>query len=216
MLGLRFYVRVECMAMVDEFVGVEEEKVLVEEVFDSESEAEGDVSDSESEAEGNGTVPNSGLHEELLLDDVAARVSVVDRLTIPPDHGMQKLEYGGVTILSPNKVRDVTAESSQSKSKSKSYADKLKTGTKVHDNSLHLFPLSEKGLTKVSLPVDLSKKAASVYQNTLYGYFLGPRLYFPTVQQTVKSLWGKFGLQDSMMNEAGFLFFHFTDKSGFT
>ena len=52
------------------------------------------------------------------------------------------------------------------------------------------------------------------HRSTLYGYFLGPRLPFPVVQNYVKSVWGKFGFSNAMMNNNGVYFFKFNDLGG--
>ncbi|KAJ9542248.1 hypothetical protein OSB04_028754 [Centaurea solstitialis] len=95
-----------------------------------------------------------------------------------------------------------------------SYASILKDATSSSGNDLSFFPLAEKSSSKIELPLELLKKASITYQNTLYGYFLGPRLYFPTVVKEVKKLWGKMGFQEAMMNDNGFLFFRFSSVDG--
>ncbi|KAJ9535253.1 LOW QUALITY PROTEIN: hypothetical protein OSB04_un001658 [Centaurea solstitialis] len=50
--------------------------------------------------------------------------------------------------------------------------------------------------SKIEMPLDLIKRASVTYQHTLYGYFLGPRLYFPHVVKEVKRHWAKLGSYD--------------------
>lgn len=96
----------------------------------------------------------------------------------------------------------------------KSYASILNASSSSKGNSLTFFPLSAKSDSKVEIPLELLKQSTVVYQNTLYGYFLGPRLYFPTVVKEVKRMWGKLGFQEAMMNDHGFLFFRFSAVDG--
>ncbi|KAJ9539134.1 hypothetical protein OSB04_031867 [Centaurea solstitialis] len=75
---------------------------------------------------------------------------------------------------------------------------------------IHLFV----GLVRVVLSVELAKKAVLRYNSTMYGYFLGPRVPFMVVKQSVTRSWGKFGLVDVMMNANGVYFFKFNDEGG--
>lgn len=95
-----------------------------------------------------------------------------------------------------------------------SYASILGAAGSNKGNSLSFFPLKEKSDSLIEIPMELSKESSVTYQNTLYGYFLGPRLFFPSVDKEVKRLWSKFGFQEAMMNEHGFLFFRFSAVDG--
>ncbi|KAJ9539131.1 hypothetical protein OSB04_031864 [Centaurea solstitialis] len=95
-----------------------------------------------------------------------------------------------------------------------SYAAALRNVDSSDGNNLSYFPLNDKKASKIELPSDLIKQASVTYQNTLYGYFLGPRLYFPNVVKEVKKLWSKMGFQEAMMNDNGFLFFRFSSIDG--
>ncbi|KAJ9536716.1 hypothetical protein OSB04_un000101 [Centaurea solstitialis] len=95
-----------------------------------------------------------------------------------------------------------------------SYASVLNVAKNSKGNSLSFFPLEDKSSSKIEIPLELLKKSSAKYECTLYGYFLGPRLYFPTVEKDVKRLWGKFGFQEAMMNNHGFLFFRFSSADG--
>lgn len=94
---------------------------------------------------------------------------------------------------------------------------KLDFATVVGDKvstSLQFFPLKDKTQSRVSIPIELAQKVAKNYHSMLYGYFLGPRLPFAIIQKFVKSVWGKFGFVDMMMNPNGFYFFKFNDIGG--
>ncbi|KAJ9542512.1 LOW QUALITY PROTEIN: hypothetical protein OSB04_029018 [Centaurea solstitialis] len=83
-----------------------------------------------------------------------------------------------------------------------------------HTKSLKFFPPSSKMDVRVQIPIELAKQAAKTYHATLYGYFLGQRLPFAQVQQSVKRAWGKFGFTELMMNANGVYFFKFNDEGG--
>ncbi|GJY25818.1 RNA-directed DNA polymerase, eukaryota, reverse transcriptase zinc-binding domain protein [Tanacetum coccineum] len=54
---------------------------------------------------------------------------------------------------------------------------------------------------------------SSRFDNTLYGYFIGPKLAFPLVENYVKNTWAKFGLKRIQLQEEFFLF-QFDTKEG--
>ncbi|KAJ9536655.1 hypothetical protein OSB04_un000128 [Centaurea solstitialis] len=81
-------------------------------------------------------------------------------------------------------------------------------------NTLTFYPPTSKADVRVALPVELAKKAALRYNSTMYGYFLGPRVPFMVVKQSVTRSWGKFGLVDVMMNANGVYFFKFNNEGG--
>ncbi|KAJ9557074.1 hypothetical protein OSB04_011688 [Centaurea solstitialis] len=63
----------------------------------------------------------------------------------------------------------------------------------VGDNkstSLQFFPPQSKSDARVTIPIELAKLAAKRYHTTLVGYFLGSRVPFWLVQQSVKRAWG--------------------------
>ncbi|XP_071699632.1 uncharacterized protein [Rutidosis leptorrhynchoides] len=57
-------------------------------------------------------------------------------------------------------------------------------------------------------------EASEIYNNTLYGYFLGKRVAYPVVKNYVTNVWSKYGLDKIMMNDKGFFFFHFDSEKG--
>jgi len=52
------------------------------------------------------------------------------------------------------------------------------------------------------------------YHATLYGFFVGKKLAFPTVNHFSFKMWKTFGLKDIMVNDEGFFFFKFDSKEG--
>ncbi|KAJ9536614.1 hypothetical protein OSB04_un000215 [Centaurea solstitialis] len=133
------------------------------------------------------------------------RRSVFDRLSAPSD---SRLKFGP----------DV-----------KSFAAAVSNAS----NTLNFFPLEDKAQSSIRLPLELAQVAMKSHQATLFGYFLGPRLHFPLLlvsvfffgfykiawfplkkKQYVKSVWGKFGFLEAMMNKNGVYFFKFNDTGG--
>ncbi|KAJ9536532.1 hypothetical protein OSB04_un000284 [Centaurea solstitialis] len=82
------------------------------------------------------------------------------------------------------------------------------------DDSLSFFPLENKAQSTIRIPVTLAQEAVKTHHTTLIGYFLGTRLHFPVVQSYVKTVWGKHGFVDAMMNNNGVYFFKFNDEGG--
>ncbi|KAJ9536643.1 hypothetical protein OSB04_un000192 [Centaurea solstitialis] len=87
-------------------------------------------------------------------------------------------------------------------------------GSGVGDSSLTFYPLVDKTQSKVRIPEVLAKHVMDQHRSTLFGYFLGPRLHFPIVEEYAKKTWGKFGFSAAMMNSNGFYFFKFNDIGG--
>ncbi|GKB86355.1 zinc knuckle CX2CX4HX4C containing protein, partial [Tanacetum coccineum] len=65
----------------------------------------------------------------------------------------------------------------------------------------------------VAIPIEAVEEVSARFENTLYGYFIGNRLAFPTVENYVKNTWAKFGLKRIMLDEDFFLF-QFDTKEG--
>ncbi|KAJ9536240.1 hypothetical protein OSB04_un000589 [Centaurea solstitialis] len=81
-------------------------------------------------------------------------------------------------------------------------------------SSLTFYPLVDKCHSRVRIPEVLAKQVLNQHRSTLIGYFLGPRLHFPLVEEYVKKVWGKFGFAGAMMNSNGIFFFKFNDVGG--
>ncbi|GJU76117.1 reverse transcriptase domain-containing protein [Tanacetum coccineum] len=65
----------------------------------------------------------------------------------------------------------------------------------------------------VAIPMEAVEEVSSRFDNTLYGYFIGPKLAFPLVENYVKNTWAKFGLKRIQLQEEFFLF-QFDTKEG--
>ncbi|GJT94634.1 zinc knuckle CX2CX4HX4C containing protein [Tanacetum coccineum] len=65
-----------------------------------------------------------------------------------------------------------------------------------------------------SIPCKVVETVSNLFDNTLYGYFIGKRVAFPIVEYYVHNNWGKFGSTRIMMNSKGFFFFKFKTTKG--
>ncbi|KAL4579739.1 hypothetical protein LXL04_015903 [Taraxacum kok-saghyz] len=52
------------------------------------------------------------------------------------------------------------------------------------------------------------------YHTALFGYFIDKKLIFPTIKFYVNRMWKQFGIEDLMVNEEGYYFFHFSTVQG--
>lgn len=64
------------------------------------------------------------------------------------------------------------------------------------------------------LSIESVRKSSMRYTITLCGYFIGSLIAFPIVQNYVKNVWSKFGLEKTMMTAKGFFFFKFANQKG--
>ncbi|KAJ9566863.1 hypothetical protein OSB04_002829 [Centaurea solstitialis] len=92
-----------------------------------------------------------------------------------------------------------------------SFADIV--GNKV-SNGLEFFPLHDRTSKAVPIPIELAREASKAFHTTIVGYFLGPRMPFPLVEKSLRTMWSKHGLFDVMMNSNGFFFIKFNDEGG--
>ncbi|GJV93642.1 zinc knuckle CX2CX4HX4C containing protein [Tanacetum coccineum] len=65
----------------------------------------------------------------------------------------------------------------------------------------------------VAIPLSAVEEVSKMFDNTLYGYFIGKRLAFPVVENYVKNSYAKFGLERMMLTNR-FFFFQFTTREG--
>lgn len=132
----------------------------------------------------------SGELPTKLNNEAITRVSVHERLS---DANGNPLDFGNVKILQ----------------KPKDFASIVSGNSSKPTSDLDFFPLADKKDNRVHLLRELA-------QSTIYGYFLGPRIHFTVVQRFIKNAWGKYGLNDVIMNGRGFFFFKFNDLGGST
>ncbi|GJS36917.1 zinc knuckle CX2CX4HX4C containing protein, partial [Tanacetum coccineum] len=65
----------------------------------------------------------------------------------------------------------------------------------------------------VAIPQATMDMISARFDNTLYGYFIGKLLAFPVVENYVKHVWAKYGLERVMLHQ-GFFLFKFSSKDG--
>ncbi|GKA34653.1 zinc knuckle CX2CX4HX4C containing protein, partial [Tanacetum coccineum] len=66
----------------------------------------------------------------------------------------------------------------------------------------------------VSIPRKVVKKVSTLFEHTLYGYFIGKRMVFPVVEYYARNNWAEHGLKRIMMNSKDFFFFKFDSPAG--
>ncbi|GJU37070.1 zinc knuckle CX2CX4HX4C containing protein [Tanacetum coccineum] len=102
--------------------------------------------------------------------------------------------------------------------KSSSYAGVAGGSSKVQPNVNSNFrPLIAAPVfdgVNFSIPHKVVKKVSTLFEHTLYGYFLGKRMAFPVVEYYARNNWAKHGLKIIMMNNKGFFFFKFDSRDG--
>nr|KAJ0212400.1 hypothetical protein LSAT_V11C400156940 [Lactuca sativa] len=97
----------------------------------------------------------------------------------------------------------------------KSYARMVEATNTVVDLNIKVIPKVEgKSIGKVELPYADLMLGGAPYHATLYGFFVGKKLAFPTVNHFSFKMWKTFGLKDIMVNDEGFFFFKFDSKEG--
>ncbi|GKD57235.1 zinc knuckle CX2CX4HX4C containing protein, partial [Tanacetum coccineum] len=65
----------------------------------------------------------------------------------------------------------------------------------------------------VAIPQAVVDMISARFDNTLYWYFIGKRLAFPVVENYMKHVWAKYGLERVMLHQ-GFFLFKFSSKDG--
>ena len=97
----------------------------------------------------------------------------------------------------------------------KTYARMVESTSTVVDLYIKVIPkVDGKPSGKVELPYADLMLGGAPYHATLYGFFVGKKLAFPTVNHFCFKMWKIFGLKDIMVNDEGFFFFKFDSKEG--
>ncbi|CAI9259916.1 unnamed protein product [Lactuca saligna] len=97
----------------------------------------------------------------------------------------------------------------------KSYACMVESTNNVVDLNIKVIPkVDGKPSGKVELPYADLMLGGAPYHATLYGFFVGKKLAFPTVNHFSFKMWKMYGLKDIMVNDEGFFFFKFDSKEG--
>nr|KAJ0216926.1 hypothetical protein LSAT_V11C300156760 [Lactuca sativa] len=97
----------------------------------------------------------------------------------------------------------------------KSYARMVESTISAVDLNIKIIPKDDgKPKGKVELPYADLMLGEAPYHATLYGFFVGKKLAFPTVNHFSFKMWKTYGLKDIMVNDEGFFFFKFDSKEG--
>ncbi|CAI9270261.1 unnamed protein product [Lactuca saligna] len=97
----------------------------------------------------------------------------------------------------------------------KSYARMVESTITAVDLNIKVIPkVDGKPSGKVELPYADLMLGGAPYHATLYGFFVGKKLAFPTVNHFSFKMWKIYGLKDIMVNDEGFFFFKFDSKEG--
>ena len=97
----------------------------------------------------------------------------------------------------------------------KSYARMVESTITAVDLNIKVIPKDDgKPKGKVELPYADLMLGGAPYHATLYGFFVGKKLAFPTVNHFTFKMWKTYGLKDIMVNDEGFFFFKFDSKEG--
>ncbi|CAI9302868.1 unnamed protein product [Lactuca saligna] len=95
----------------------------------------------------------------------------------------------------------------------KCYARMVESSSTVFDLNIKVIPKGEgKQIGKVKLPYADLMFGGAPYHVTRYGFFVGKKLAFPTVNYLYFKMWKVFGLKDVMVNDEGFFFCKFDSK----
>ncbi|GJR01744.1 zinc knuckle CX2CX4HX4C containing protein [Tanacetum coccineum] len=109
--------------------------------------------------------------------------------------------------LGSNDTRTRDTYVTDGKHETESSNPKLTGSNKVHVSVLNN---DEKVVgADVAIPVAVVDEISEKFANTLYGYFIGERLAFPTVEAYVKNAWAKYGFERAIFRN-GFFFFKFS------
>jgi hypothetical protein len=61
----------------------------------------------------------------------------------------------------------------------------------------------------VSRPIDVFEEGCTLWQSTIVGHFVGPKLPFLVVKTIANRIWGSLGLLEVLSSKNGFFIFSF-------
>ncbi|CAI9295447.1 unnamed protein product [Lactuca saligna] len=133
------------------------------------------------------------------------------------DYGNNMKKEQGANFLNMDFSKPVISPAAKlvSDYKKKSYPRMVESTNTVVDLNIKVIPkVDGKPNGKVELPYADLMLGGAPYHATLYGFFVGKKLAFPTVNHFSFKMWKIFGLKDIMVNDEGFFFFKFDSKEG--
>ncbi|CAI9269859.1 unnamed protein product [Lactuca saligna] len=148
-------------------------------------------------------------------EDMKDSINENGNLEVDPGNNMKKEQ--GANFLNMDFTKPVISPAAKlvSDYNKKSYARMVESTITAVDLNIKVIPkVDGKPSGKVELPYADLMLGGAPYHATLYGFFVGKKLAFPTVNHFSFKMWKMYGLKDIMVNDEGFFFFKFDSKEG--
>ncbi|CAI9261357.1 unnamed protein product [Lactuca saligna] len=166
------------------------------------------------------------VSEDNLINPISSPINCIDEDmkeslnengNLEADTGNDMKKEQGTNFLSMDFTKPVASPAAKlvSDYNKKSYARMVEPTNIAVDLNIKVIPKEDgKPKGKVELPYADLMLGGAPYHATLYGFFVGKKLAFPTVNHFSFKMWKIFGLKDVMVNDEGFFFFKFDSKEG--
>nr|KAJ0220884.1 hypothetical protein LSAT_V11C200101250 [Lactuca sativa] len=164
--------------------------------------------------EANPTAPISCIAN---CNDEDMKDSINENGNLEVDPGSNMKNEQGANFLNMDFSKPVISPAAKlvSDYNKKSYARMVESTITAVDLNIKVIPKDDgKPKGKVELPYADLMLGGAPYHATLYGFFVGKKLAFPTVNHFSFKMWKIYGLKDIMVNDEGFFFFKFDSKEG--
>ncbi|GJW08921.1 hypothetical protein Tco_1571344 [Tanacetum coccineum] len=116
-------------------------------------------------------------------------------------------------------LKNASSKTNQSKPVGEACSHSVEAGNKVNSSTDYPKPTIARHVqvsalindekvvgANVPIPMAVVDEFSDIFANTLYGYFIGERLAFPTVEAYVKNAWEKYGFERAIFRNGFFLF----------
>nr|KAJ0187598.1 hypothetical protein LSAT_V11C900454790 [Lactuca sativa] len=166
------------------------------------------------------------ISEDNLINPISSPINCIDEDmkdslnengNLEADNGNDMKKEQGTNFLRMDFTKPVASPAAKlvSDYNKKSYARMVESTNIAVDLNIKVIPKEDgKPKGKVELPYADLMLGGAPYHATLYGFFVGKKLAFPTVNHFSFKMWKIFGLKDVMVNDEGFFFFKFDSKEG--
>ncbi|CAI9263408.1 unnamed protein product [Lactuca saligna] len=154
---------------------------------------------------------NTNCNDEDMKD------SINENGNLEVDYGNNMKKEQGANFLNMDFSKPVLSPAAKlvNEFNKKSYDRMVESTNNVVDLNIKVIPkVDGKPSGKVELPYADLMLGGAPYHATLYGFFVGKKLAFPTVNHFSFKMWKMYGLKDIMVNDEGFFFFKFDSKEG--
>ncbi|CAI9259090.1 unnamed protein product [Lactuca saligna] len=161
--------------------------------------------------------PSAPISCPTNCNDEVMKDSMNDNGNVEVDSGNNMKKEQGANFLNMDFSKTVISPAAKlvSDYNKKSYARMVDSTNNVVDLNIKVIPkVDGKPNGKVELPYADLMLGGAPYHATLYGFFVGKKLAFPTVNHFSFKMWKIFGLKDILVNDEGFFFFKFDSKEG--